>query len=523
MKGLDMYDLNYNNPYHFNRHNHGDIYKLKIQHSYNNPSLYYGGATSRQYGTNIHRRNFLSSSVVNNYEERKNNYSNNILTIKNNLLPNITEHSTYDNGNSNSLRINKALLNSKKQIIFPKFSPGPKSNATSIKLQDDTNSLIDQRFNNLKYNLAPHHPKEEQKEGQSEYRAEYVPYSPDLKHPIYKKEVGLIPIVDNIFRRDRNRDGLSTAQSNDRTLPSRKDVKRSLFKVEEKPKIEKKTIISPPQKKQDDKFKSAPPKKIEPIKKIVEPPKNSTNKRNESPPPKKVEIIPKLDSPQKKVEQPKKVEEPKKIISTPKKVEPPKKVEEIKKPISPPKKEIPKKEDQKPVIIPKKEEPKPVIVKKKVEIPKPVEIGIKVPEKPREEINKLRKVNPPNKQPEISIEYMDKEEKPEKIPKVDIKKTEIKKPEPKKPEIKKKEEPPKEISVSYKDKEEGKKPEPKKPEIKKEEPKKPEIKKKEEPPKEISISYKDKEEGKKPEIKKEEPKKPEIKKKEEPPKEIIIL
>ena len=89
MKNLDIYDINYNNPYHFNRHNQGEIYKLSIQHSYNNPSIYYGGASSRNYGTIIRDniKNYRSTSFDNKTEERKNSISKNYTSLKNNLAP----------------------------------------------------------------------------------------------------------------------------------------------------------------------------------------------------------------------------------------------------------------------------------------------------------------------------------------------------------------------------------------------------------------------------------------------------
>ena len=271
MKNLDMYDINYNNPYHFNRHNQGEIYKLSIQHSYNNPSLYYGGASSRNYGTIIrdYTKNYHSTSFHNKTEERKNSISKNYTSLKNNLSPIKYEHNnTMDDFNNTNLRINKAIIDNNKKITFPKFS-NTKSNGNSIKLPGDSNSIIDRRFDSLKYNLASHHPKEEQKEGQSEYRAEYVPYSPDMQHPIYKKSFGLFPIVENVFRRDKKsieREVLTTAETYDRSIPSRKQNKNFKVKVETKEKVipkqptkvipikkeeEKKRTITPTNKERD--------------------------------------------------------------------------------------------------------------------------------------------------------------------------------------------------------------------------------------------------------------------------------
>ena len=325
MKNLDMYDINYNNPYHFNRHNKGDLYKLTIQHSYNNPSLYYGGASSRNYGTIIrdNSKNYHTSSLHNKTEESKNSISKNYNKLKNNLTPIKTEQNiTIDNLNNTNLRINKAIFDNNKKITFPKYS-NTKSNGNSIKFPGDSNSLIDKRFDSLKYNLAPHHPKEEQKEGQSEYRAEYVPYSPDMQHPIYKKSFGLFPIVENVFRRDKKtieREVLSTAGTYERSIPSRKENKNSKFKVEEKVNVITKEPTKIPYK--------SPVRKEEEKKRTISPIEKEIEKRNLSSSPKKnekkIEIKKKGDSikinkiePVKKIEKPRTMEPYKKIVDFP--------------------------------------------------------------------------------------------------------------------------------------------------------------------------------------------------------------
>ena len=152
----DMYDINYNNPYHVNRHNLGDQYQanLKLTRMFSD-----FGFKSPEPSANVFRNNgnslFPSTSVKN------------ISTVRN------------------------------KPPIFPVTKPINTSrnpNNFHLTKTEEPKINIDRRYNNLLFNLLPK-PVKKKLPNLSEYQDKYIPHDVDYVKPIYKKAPGIKPEI----------------------------------------------------------------------------------------------------------------------------------------------------------------------------------------------------------------------------------------------------------------------------------------------------------------------------------------
>ena len=144
----DIYDVSYNNPYHFNRHSLGDQYKLNYQHNINNQNWFMGNSNNISHKNGQILRESARYVLPNPYNKNPNyNYSQ----------PNFSD-------------------NNKSRMI---------KSVDSLRNENTTNP---NHISTLKYNLSIH-TGEISKNPQSEYRAEYVPYSPEYYQPLFQKRI----------------------------------------------------------------------------------------------------------------------------------------------------------------------------------------------------------------------------------------------------------------------------------------------------------------------------------------------
>ena len=145
----DIYDVSYNNPYHFNRHSLGDQYKLNYQHNINNQNWFMGNSNNISHKNGEILRESARYVLPNSYNKNPNyNYSQ----------PNFSD-------NNNKSRMIK-----------------------SVDSLRNENTINPNHISTLKYNLSIH-TGEISKNPQSEYRAEYVPYSPEYYQPLFQKRI----------------------------------------------------------------------------------------------------------------------------------------------------------------------------------------------------------------------------------------------------------------------------------------------------------------------------------------------
>ena len=151
----DFYDQSYNNPYHYNRHTLGDQYKLNMQHNSNNQSWFPTSQSMYPRSTGSILRDNAVRTLLPPRDYLPNQNSNY------NLRPNYNPKTS--NYNNHSF---EGVSNGNGQV---------------------TNNFNNDRLNTLKYNLSPMNGREVRKNAESEYRSEYVPYSPEYYQPIRSK------------------------------------------------------------------------------------------------------------------------------------------------------------------------------------------------------------------------------------------------------------------------------------------------------------------------------------------------
>ncbi len=144
----DIYDVSYNNPYHFNRHSLGDQYKLNYQHNINNQNWFMGNSNNISHKNGEILRESARYVLPNSYNQNPNyNYS---------------QRNFSDNNKSRMFKSVDSLRNE--------------------------NTINPNHISTLKYNLSVH-TGEISKNPQSEYRTEYVPYSPEYYQPLFQKRI----------------------------------------------------------------------------------------------------------------------------------------------------------------------------------------------------------------------------------------------------------------------------------------------------------------------------------------------
>ena len=151
----DFYDQSYNNPYHYNRHTLGDQYKLNMQHNSNNQSWFPTSHSMYPRSTGSILRDNAVRTLLPPRDYLPNQNSN--YNLSSNYNP---KTSNYNNHSF------EGISNGNGQV---------------------TNNFNNDRLNALKYNLSPMNGREVRKNAESEYRSEYVPYSPEYYQPIRSK------------------------------------------------------------------------------------------------------------------------------------------------------------------------------------------------------------------------------------------------------------------------------------------------------------------------------------------------
>ena len=184
----DIYDQSYNNPYHFNRHSLGDQYKLNIQHSNNNQNWFSGGSNS--YGRS-------NGSILRDSARF--------------VLPSRNDYNSFNSRSSNNYS----------QRTFSE----PKNYNSNNKFSIENPSFNNREVTNFRNNNLPtFNTREIRKNAESEYRSEYVPYSPEYYQPLRQKprtmgrrlEVGR----DYVFRNEEQKKSSPIINYGEYRIPS---------------------------------------------------------------------------------------------------------------------------------------------------------------------------------------------------------------------------------------------------------------------------------------------------------------